>query len=297
MRAAIRWTTSNDSTMATRAKTLQIFLPSGDPQGIRQAEITTRIVRLIEVPRALLKDFLAMPESAGGAVYFLFGDREEAAKPQVYIGQTTDLKKRLVKHQKEKDFWQRAVVMLSRAESLTTTHSLYLERLCIQRAKEAGRFSVENDTNGNKLNTTRPLEAECEELFETGETLMSTLGFQLFEKPTKAADATNLYSCTVSGTDARAQYTAEGMAVLKGSKARGQVTDSFKDKGFDVLRKKLEAEGVLKRSGEHLVFTQDYLFKSPSAAAAIVVGNNMNGWISWKNQDGKTLDAVVRQVG
>jgi hypothetical protein len=44
------------------------------------------------------------------------------------------------------------------------------------------------------------------------------------------------------------------------------------------------------------VFTQDYLFKSPSAAAAIVVGNNMNGWISWKNQDGKTLDAVVRQV-
>jgi hypothetical protein len=172
----------------------------------------------------------------------------------------------------------------------------YLERLCIQRAKEAGRYSVENDTNGNKLNTTKPLEAECEELFETGETLMSTLGFQLFEKPAKAADATNLYSCTISGSDARAQYTPEGMAVLKGSKARGQVTESFKGRGFDVLRKKLEAEGVLKRSGEQLVFTQDYLFKSPSAAAAIVVGNNMNGWISWKNQDGKTLDAVVRQV-
>ncbi|MDI1258298.1 hypothetical protein [Aquabacterium sp.] len=42
--------------MQPRAKTIQIFLPSGDPQGIRQAEITTRIVRLIEVPRALLKD-------------------------------------------------------------------------------------------------------------------------------------------------------------------------------------------------------------------------------------------------
>src|SRR5690349_20156234 len=64
-----------------RAKTIQIFLPSGDPQGIRQAEITTRIVRLLEVPRALLKDFLAMPESAGGAVYFLFGDADESAKP------------------------------------------------------------------------------------------------------------------------------------------------------------------------------------------------------------------------
>jgi hypothetical protein len=279
-----------------RAKTIQIFLPSGDPQGIRQAEITTRIVRFIEVPRALLKDFLAMPESAGGAVYFLFGDAEESAKPQVYIGQTTDLKKRLVKHQKEKDFWQRAVVMLSRADSLTTTHSQYLERLCIQRAKEADRYVVENDTNGNKLNTTKPMEAECEELFETGETLMSTLGFQLFEKPAKVADGTNLYFCTASGTDARAQYTQEGMAVLKGSKARGQVTDSFKDKGFHALRKQLETAGVLKPAGDQLVFTQDYVFKSPSAAAAIVVGNNMNGWLSWKNSDGKTLDAAVRQA-
>jgi hypothetical protein len=44
------------------------------------------------------------------------------------------------------------------------------------------------------------------------------------------------------------------------------------------------------------VFTQDYLFKSPSAAAAIVVGNNMNRWLSWKNGVGKTLDAVGSSV-
>jgi predicted GIY-YIG superfamily endonuclease len=283
--------------MKIRAKTIQIFLPSGDPQGIRQAEITTRIVRLIEVPRKLLKEFLAMPESVGGAVYFLFGEAEDTAKPKVYVGQTTDLKQRLIEHQKKKDFWQRVVVMLSRADSLTTTHSLYLERLCIQRAKEAGRYVVENDTNGNKLNTTKPLEAECEELFETGETLMSTLGFYLFEKPAPEEHSAELYFCTAAGTEARAQYTPEGMAVLKGSKARGQVTDSFKDKGFHAMRKQLEAAGVLKPAGDQLVFTQDYVFKSPSAAAAIVVGNNMNGWLSWRNQEGKTLDAVVRQSG
>ncbi len=32
-------------------KTIQIFLPGGDPRGIRVAEITT-IVQVIEVPRA-----------------------------------------------------------------------------------------------------------------------------------------------------------------------------------------------------------------------------------------------------
>jgi predicted GIY-YIG superfamily endonuclease len=282
--------------MKSQAKTIQIFLPSGDPRGIRQAEITTRIVRVIEVPRALLSEFFKMPEAAGGAVYFLFGDAEESAKPKVYIGQTSDLKKRFVKHNKEKDFWQRAVVMLSRADSLTTTHSVYLERLCIQRAKEADRYTIENDTNGNKLNTTKPLEAECEELFETGETLMSTLGFALFDKPSDPPLASNLYYCAAAGTDARAQYTPEGMVVLKGSKARATVTDSFKGKPFYATRLKLQEAGILQPAGDALVFTQDYVFKSPSSAAAIIVGNNMNGWVTWKNQAGDTLDAVVRQV-
>ena len=40
--------------MKATPKTIQIFLPGGDPQGIRIAEITTRIVQVIEVPGTLL---------------------------------------------------------------------------------------------------------------------------------------------------------------------------------------------------------------------------------------------------
>lgn len=97
---------------------------------------------------------------------------------------------------------------------------------CIQRLKEADRFVVENDTKGNRLNTTRPMEAECEELFETGETLMSTLGFQLFEKRSKPVEAASVYFCTASGTDARAQYVSKGMGSkgLHGSRpGHGQI--------------------------------------------------------------------------
>ena len=55
-------------------KTIQIFLPSGDPRGIRIAEITTRIVQVIEVPRSLLQEFIKMPESGQVALYVLIGD-------------------------------------------------------------------------------------------------------------------------------------------------------------------------------------------------------------------------------
>ena len=46
-----------------RAQTIQIFLPSGDPEGIRMASITTRTVKVFDVPRRLLPEFLKMPES------------------------------------------------------------------------------------------------------------------------------------------------------------------------------------------------------------------------------------------
>jgi len=37
--------------MTPAPKTIQIYLPGGDPRGIRVAEVTTRIVQVIEVPR------------------------------------------------------------------------------------------------------------------------------------------------------------------------------------------------------------------------------------------------------
>ena len=72
----------------TRPQTIQIFLPSGDPQGIRVAEITTRIVRVIEVPRSLLAEFLRMPEANQVGVYFLVGPRDDSDDMALYIGQS-----------------------------------------------------------------------------------------------------------------------------------------------------------------------------------------------------------------
>ena len=168
-------------TPAARPQTIQIFLPLGDPRGIRIAEITTRIVQLIEVPRPQLGVFLAMPESEQVAVYFLFGQSEDGAEPKVYIGQTGDLRKRLASHNKDKDFWQRALVLISRTGSLTQTHGLFLEWQCIQAARQAGRYLTENGTAGTRPHTPAPLEADCMEIFETGRTLLATLGHPLFD--------------------------------------------------------------------------------------------------------------------
>ena len=55
--------------MNAHPQTIQIFLPSGDPQGIRTASITTRIVQVVEIPRLRLEEFLERPEASSVGIY------------------------------------------------------------------------------------------------------------------------------------------------------------------------------------------------------------------------------------
>jgi hypothetical protein len=278
-------------------KTIQIFLPGGDPRGIRVAEITTRIVQVIEVPRSLLQDFLKMPESGQVALYFLFGEAEDGAEQKVYIGQTGDVRARLSLHNKQKEFWERALVLISRTNSLTQTHALFLEWYCLQAASKAGRYTNENGNSGSKPHTPPPLEADCLEIFETGRTLLATLGYPLFEPVAKAAERKDdVFYCRSSGANGRGLYTQEGFVVLKGSMGRRENVPSIIGTAGERLRDRLLESGVMRAEGDKVVFERDYLFKSPSMAALAVMGRTSNGWLDWKTKDGKTLDEVKRQT-
>lgn len=210
-------------------KTIQIFLPGGDPRGIRIAEITTRIVQVIEVPRSLLLDFLKMPESNQVSLYFLFADAEDGEDPRVYIGQTGDLRTRLATHNQKKDFWQRALVLISRTNSLTQTHGLFLEWHALQATKSAGRYADENGNDGSKPHTPPPLEADCLEIFETGRTLLATLGYPIFDPvgTHASAKAEEIFYCTPPGSNGRGLYTPDGFVVLKGSIGRKENVPKF----------------------------------------------------------------------
>lgn len=284
--------------MSPRAATIQIFLPGGDPRGIRVAEMTTRIVQVIEVPRSLLAEFLAMPESEQVALYFLFGESDDDTDPRVYIGQTGDLRARLAKHNKEKDFWERAVILISRTNSLTQTHAVYLEWCALQAATEAARYQDENGTKGSRPHTPAPLEADCLEIFETGHALLATLGYPVFDpvrKPTADATAAQEFVLTSSGANGRGLYTTEGFVVLQGSSGRATLVPSVIGTSTGAMRQSLIDAGVIAVTGDRAVFAKDHLFRTPSGAACAVLGRTANGWIEWTTTNGQTLDAVKRQ--
>ena len=288
----------------SRPQTIQIFLPAGDPRGMRVAEITTRIVRVIEVPRSQLADFLKMPEAQQVGVYFLMGDMSEAGLPRAYIGQSGNVGSRLAQHNQSKDFWNRAMVIISITNSLTQTHALFLEWFAIQQATKAGRYSLENGNTGSQPYTPAPLQADCHEIHDTAATLLATLGQPIFEPLTTQAvdnqkgegESPDLFYCKGPDADAVGEYTSEGFVVYKDSTARKDIAASIKGTSQARFRDQLVTDGVLKQSGNHFTFTRNHLFSSPSMAAGAVLGRSANGWMEWKSGQGQTLDGAKRQV-
>jgi len=93
------------------------------------AEITNRTVQAIFIPRNDLDKVSKRKEIHNVGVYFLFGQDEEDSKPSVYIGEAEDCYKRLQYHNREKDFWEYAVVFVTNnaQNQFTKTDVKFLE--------------------------------------------------------------------------------------------------------------------------------------------------------------------------
>ncbi|SNT70856.1 GIY-YIG nuclease family protein [Psychrobacter sp. LV10R520-6] len=313
--------------MSPQAKTIQIFLPQGNPRGIRSAEMTTRTVRVIEVPRMHIKDFLTMSDALQVGLYFLVGSHELNGLPQLYIGQTGELRRRLDEHNKTKDSWEweRAFVMLSTNNTITQTHALYLEYKAIETAKNAERYELLNGNNGMLPHAPAPLKADCEELFYTLNILLSTLGQPIFEslsinnnmahsdESSPVVDAKNsidigtaptqasptkpepmMFYCKTQGTSAKGYYDNDGFVVLSGSLIRKRAIASASSWAINKRDEMLAAKKLIGRDSEFYKLTENLLCKTPSGASDFVLGSSSNGWNIWKNFDGHTLDSIYR---
>ncbi|MET3812565.1 GIY-YIG nuclease family protein [Arthrobacter sp. UYEF3] len=288
--------------MISRPQTIQIYLPQGDPAGIRMAEITTRTVRVFDVPRTLLTEFLKMPEASQVGLYFLFGASEDASEV-CYIGQTGNVGGRLKQHTVTKDYWERALVAVSLTNTWTDTHVGYMEWQAIDKSLRSDRFKLMNGNGASNRHTPAPLEADCNEYLDTISVLLTTLGFPVMEPLQKhesnlvplqsAVSSAHYLSFTSQGCEGRGTLTPEGLVVQAGS--YGRPLESNGCQAWIVnLRRKLKEQGVVEITSDRLTLLKDHLFNSPTAAGVTLVGRSLNGRTSWKNAAGKTLDELER---
>ncbi len=272
-------------------KTIKIFLIDGDPNGRMSCELSNWSGKAYKIPRIKVKDCsdrVDLTNSTG--VYLLFG-KDEEGKDQVYIGEGELILKRLNQQLNAKDFWNEAIVFISKDENLNKAHIKYLENRLHDIAKLANRYKLDNFVIPTQSSLSESDRAEMEEFIEYIKMLVNTLGHKVFDekrefKPKQKQDV--FYIKAARGADGQGQPTSDGFVVFKGSKAAGSTVASM-PLSFLTLRQKLLDEGVFIDKVEFLEFLEDYIFSSPSTAASIVLGRSANGLIEWKLKNGKTL--------
>jgi hypothetical protein len=281
-----------------RPKTIQIFLPGGNARGVRIAEITSRTVQAVQIPRKKLEDAAKRDEVQRVGVYFLFGDvGDDASKPPAYVGEAENCFRRIASHHQRRGFWTTAVTVTSKTRSFTKAHARRLEYDCILAARKAQRFRLQNTQTPTEPHIPEPMLAELRDNFGTIQTLLSMLGFPILDPLTQENSSgkrrQRLY-CRGSGAEATGEYTEDGLVVFKGSTAR---LDTASSAGESIARRRqnLREDGVLAVKDGALVFQQDHAFNSPSGAAGVVLGRSSNGWREWVDDQGRSLDELERQ--
>ena len=172
---------------------------------------------------------------------------------------------------------------------------------------EGSDKSKESDYSKSTIELTRQLLGYEEFKFEQIESrteYLASLAINIWKLPkydipedeaveTNRLDGIKIF-CEQGSIAATGTWFSDGsILVHEGSNASESTSASFENHTYRPLRDRLVSSGVLKRSQDGLVFTQDYEFDSPSAAAACVLGRSANGVKEWKDENGRTIKAIV----
>ena len=272
-------------------RSIRLFLVDGAPQGMRTAEVGNWSGLALVCPRTDLARLGARPDVRRAGVYILVGHSEATASGvAVYVGEGDDVWERLTSHDAKKDFWSWVVLFVSKDDNLTKAHARWLESTLTREFKSAKRAEIMNlnDPPAGKLPEADT--ADMHTFMENIRLLLPTLGINVFgvEAPAakhSAAAPAEVLELELQWEDAKAECVVrEGQFVVRaGSLARVKEVDSI-GTWTRGLRKTLRETGVLQPTANDklLAFTQEYAFDSPSGAAAVIAGSNVNGRVLWK---------------
>jgi hypothetical protein len=301
---------------------IRLFLPDGEPEGLKLIDKTNWSGRGVVCPRSLYESKREREEFERTGVYVLIGEGD-GVLPDIYIGEAEKIRSRLDSHIKEAKFdWTQVTFFVSKDDYLNKAHARYLEWRLIDLATKAKRAKTHNGNAGSKPSLSEADRAEAEgfldemllcfplvglDLFETPPPRKTTvvgsllnlrdnrnlIGLDMFARPPSITTmmAGNLLTITGKGLTARGYEAGSKFVVKKGSQASLTEVRSIPPSSTR-LRNELRANGVLTEENGYLVFTQDYAFTSPSQAAGVVLGRSANGRVEWRDGEGRTLKDI-----
>lgn len=273
-------------------KTIQMCIFDSNPNGRIMCELSNWNGRVYKISRNDLGKFSNRPDAENTGVYFLFGKDDENTDT-IYIGEAEHMLTRLKQHLKDRNYWNDCVVVLSKDNVLNKAHVKYLENKFYQLAVDSKRSTVINNNTPTCSSISEFDETMLEEFIENSKLLVNTLGYKVFDiidtNTLEKKDGHKVFFINaVRGANAKGLLVTDGFLVTKGSFIADSTTPSM-SKPIIKLREKLLEKNIVDANYK---FTTDYIFTSPSLAAAIVMGRNANGRTEWKTKQGKSIKDI-----
>ena len=277
-------------------KTIQMCIFDGNANGRIMCELSNWNGRVYKISRNDLNEFAKRSDSEFTGVYFLFG-KDEDNNDTVYVGEAEKMLVRLKQHLKDHNYWTDCVVVISKDNNLNKAHVKFLENKFYNLANDAKRATIINNTVPTCSTISEFDESMLEEFIENAKLLVNTLGYKVFDKIDVSAienneDKQNIFIIKAArGADAKGLLVADGFLVVKGSRMARDTAPSMSANLVN-LRKKLVNKGIV---DQEFLFVSDYVFTSPSLAAAIVMGRNANGRTEWKTVENKSIKDIEEE--
>ncbi|WP_341937986.1 GIY-YIG nuclease family protein [Marinimicrobium sp. C2-29] len=283
----------------SKAQSLELFFIDGKPDGMLTAEVFGWTGHVLMTPRTQLSAALKRAEARYTGVYLLIGEDDKG--PLAYIGESEDIGGRIKNHDTMKDWWTTVILITSAANNLHKAHVKYLESRLVEEARRIGKIALDNGNTPPRSSLNEAGQANMESFLEHILMVLPALRIDCFLAHTRPSSPSLAPKAGTQEGDAPVEFILrtpkhdiEATAVLENGEFVVQAGSrtSHKWKGahhtYANLFDELVDTGVLVEQGQGRAFSDNYAFKSPSAAAAVVNGRPANGTIEWKLVDGKT---------
>lgn len=165
-----------------------------------------------------------------------------------------------------------------------------LEKFVIQKALDANRYDVDNKTVPKcKISEyDMPL---AQKIYEGIEFIMATLGYRM-NVSTVYSNQKN-FSASRRGIVAYGTYSGESFELLPDSEIN--CSKAVNLGSYNAKRKSLLFDGgIAQKADGKYYLTKVISFRTPSGASDFILGGSTNGWIEWRDKDGKTLYELFR---
>jgi len=290
-------------------KHIELFLVDWEPGGITTANISGWTGHILAGLRTALTRLLDREEDHRNGVYLLLGDDPGAIESVAcYIGKTEDFSTRFRQHDRQKDWWNRAILVSSRDDSFKEGHWGYLEARLIEIANATKRCSLPDNTQTpqpRKLSEAQQSDAEV--FLEQIRGVLPVLGVNILRgthrAPEQQAPPSDIDSPIFTlaapkrGVKAHARVVGDEFIMLEGSCIVGEWTNAGRTsstrRSYESLcaqHTKLVDDGSIAVEGTIGTLTRDIPFPSPSTAGSIAVGYSCNGRIAWTWEGGTYKD-------